>query len=127
MRTILTAAALVAMLALPITSASAQSADHDTLTGHNPLTGTSNFSGRERHVKNERLWRDLARVQQGRNPLQYLERRAPDNRSIIAYARARGALDRDIHMWMLGRSGEVVGGATINNCGNCSGGGVSGW
>ena len=126
MRTILTAAALAAMLALPITSASAQSPDHDTLTGHNPLTGTSSFSGRERHVKNERLWRDISRIHQGKNPLQYLERRAPDNRSIIAYARARGALDRDVYNWFLGRSNEVVGGATINNCGNCTGG-VSGW
>ena len=126
MRTILTTAALAAMLALPITSASAQSADHHTLTGTGQGGYGSSFSSRERHVKNERLWRDFARIQQGKNPLQYLERRAPDNRSIIAYARARGALDRDIYNWFLGRSNEVVGGATINNCGNCSGG-VSGW
>ena len=126
MHKLLTTAALAAILALPVGTASAQSQDHHHHTGTGQGGYGSSFSSRERHVKNERLWRDLARIQQGKNPLQYLERRAPDNRSIIAYARARGALDRDVYNWFLGRSDQVVGGATINNCGNCTGG-VSGW
>ena len=129
MRNTLAAAALAAMLALPITSASAQSADHHTLTG----TGQGGYgsldsrSGRQTRVTNTDMWR--VQLNQNKNPFAYTEIR-PDNRTIRAFAQARHDQRVGIIMdFFMGRDGRVTGhsGATINNCGNCSGGGVSGW
>ena len=129
MRTLLTAAALAAMLALPTASASAQSPDHDILTGHNPLTGTGSLdsrSGRQTRVTNTDMWRAL---NENKNPFAYTETR-PKNRTIRAFAQARHDQRVGIIMdFFMGRDGRVTGhsSATINNCGNCNGGGTRGW